>query len=350
VEKRYQFMPSATIAVMPAGFVERLGGRLTSVMFRPRVGDGAMLRYAEDLARRSAFAVYVSDGVRVWSANASASLRAQDLFAVLVPMLIAGVIILNTMLGAVAERAREIHVYTSIGLAPSHVGMLFLAEAAALGTIGVVAGYIFGQGLATVLTWTRVLPGVDLNDSSLSAIVTMGMVLGLVMFSAIWPARMAMRVAAPSLRREWKLPRAVGDVLAVELPFTVNEAAAKGVCAFLEEFFVAALQSGAERFTADHVQGFVRVGGVRGLQARVWLAPYDLGVIQMVRLTIHPTEQPNIFEVRLEITREAGNPGSWRRLNRVFLTDVRKQFLLWRNLTAEQVKYYVERSEKLFER
>jgi hypothetical protein len=68
----------------------------------------------------------------------------------------------------------------------------------------------------------------------------------------------------------------------------------------------------------------------------------------MLRLAIHPTLQPNIFEVRLELTREAGNPGSWRRLNRPFLTEVRKQFLLWRNLSPEQVKHYLERSEVLF--
>ncbi len=151
-------------------------------------------------------------------------------------MLIAGVIVFNTMLGAVAERTKEIHVYTSVGLAPAHVGMLFLAEAAALGTLGVVAGYIFGQGFATVLSWTHLLPGIALNYSSLSAVATMGIVLGIVMLSAIWPARAASRVAAPSLQKDWKLPKPIGDVLSVDLPFTVNETAARGVCAFIEEF------------------------------------------------------------------------------------------------------------------
>jgi hypothetical protein len=268
-------------------------------------------------------------------------------------MLIAGMIIFNTMLGAVAERTREIHVYTSIGLAPAHVGMLFLAEAAALGTIGVVSGYIFGQGLATVLSWSHILPGVDLNYSSLSAIVTMGLVLGIVMLSALWPARTAARLAAPSLDRRWKLPKPIGDVLYVSLPFTVNETAARGILAFLEEFFTTTTQTGG-RFTADFIKPVLRhseppTPPTRGLSARIWLTPYDLGVIQNINLSILPTDQPAIFDVHLELTREAGNPSTWRRLNRPFLVEIRKQFLLWRNLTPEQTAHYLAKSEALFQ-
>jgi cell division protein FtsX len=201
-EPTYRFVSSSNLAIVPASLVEQLGGRLTSIMLRPSA-DTPVFTLAEQLARRSAFNIYASDGTQVRSINANFSSEPRDFGAVLIPMLIAGVIILNTMLGAVSERTREIHVYTSIGLAPSHVGMLFLAEAAALGTIGVVSGYIFGQGLATILSYTHLLPGVDLNYSSLSAIVTMGLVLMLVMLSALWPARSATRVAAPSLDRKW---------------------------------------------------------------------------------------------------------------------------------------------------
>lgn len=349
-ETTYRFLSAGNTVIVPATLVEKLGGRLTSIMIRP-ADTKTLFTQAEDLARRSAFTVYVSDGQQVRSINAALGSEPKDFGTVLIPMLIAGVIILNTMLGAVAERTREIHVYTSIGLAPAHVGMLFLAEAAALGTIGVVSGYIFGQGLATLLSYTHLLPGVDLNYSSLSAIVTMGLVLGLVMISALWPARSASRVAAPSLDRRWKLPKPIGDVLYVDLPFTVNETAAKGVVAFIEEFLLTTTQTGG-RFTADAIKPFSQTGidnlPIRGLTARIWLAPYDLGVIQSIRLAIHPTPEQNIFDVHLELTREAGNPATWQRLNHPFLVEIRKQFLLWRNLPAEQVANYVERSESHF--
>jgi hypothetical protein len=360
-ESRYEFLDPISVAIVPGWMTEALGGRLTSVMVRPAgiprvpsaVQAAEITSVATSLARRSAFGVYVSNGHPggIQTINAAEASRPQDLGTVLVPMLIAGVIVLNTMLGAVAERTREIHVYTSVGLSPAHVGMLFLAEAAALGTLGVVFGYIIGQGLATVLSWTHLLPGVDLNYSSMSAIVTMGLVLGLVMLSALWPARSATRLAAPSLQRDWKLPKPVGDTLAVDLPFTVNETAARGVCAFLAEYLLSTSQAGTGRFTADNIEGVVQPttqGDVRGLNARIWLAPYDLGVIQTMRLSIHPSDQPGVFDVHVRLEREAGNPGTWRRLNRPFLVEIRRQFLLWRSVEASRVAEYVAKSEALF--
>lgn len=358
-EAHARFFPPSSIAIVPARLARDLGARLTSIMLRPAhlQSPQQLEEVAETFARRADITVYASDGATVRAINATAGARPQDFSTVLVPMLIAGVIVLNTMLGAVAERTREIHVYTSVGLAPAHVGMLFLAEAAALGTLGVVFGYIFGQGLATLLSGTHLLPGADLNYSSLSAIVTMGAVLGLVMLSALWPARAASRVAAPSLARDWRLPPPVGDILDVELPFTVNETAARGVCAFLAEFLTTASQTGAGKFTADNLAPFLETDKfspdpdaaiTRGLSARIWLAPYDLGVIQLLRLAIHPTGQQNVFDVRVRLTREAGNPATWHRLNRPFLTDIRKQFLLWRTLPPEAVQRYVEISNAFF--
>lgn len=346
-------LPARSIAIVPAWVLQQNLGRLTSVAVKlSGVEDAKVLEAADEFARRSAFAVFASDGRQSRSINAAQSSRPQDLGSVIIPIVIAGVIVLNTMLGAVAERTREIHVYTSVGLAPAHVGMLFLAEAAALGTLGVVFGYIFGQGLATILSWTNLMGGVALNYSSMAAVWTMGLVLALVMFSAVWPARSATRVAAPSLKRDWVLPKPQGDELVVDLPFTVNEHAARGVCAFLEEYFVTITQSGAGRFTADHLQAFSQQASngrtIRGLRARVWLAPYDLGVIEALELAIHPTVDDNVFEVRIQITREAGNPGTWYRLNRPFLTEVRKQFLLWRTVSPELMQTYMKRSDELF--
>ncbi len=359
-EASYRFLPAISIAIVPARTTRQLNAPLTSVMFRPADFDPSgkiknqkskIEDLASTLAQRSAFTLYASTGTRVLSINAAESSRPQDLSTVIVPIIIAGIIVLNTMLGAVSERTREIHVYTSVGLSPSHVGMLFLAEAAALGTLGIVFGYIFGQGLATVLSWTHLLPGVDLNYSSMSAIFTMGLVLAIVMLSSLWPAHAASRLAVPSLRRDWKLPRPVGDLLLVDLPFTVNEAAAKGTLAFLAEFLTTTSAAGTGRFTADQLSAAATPGTqgfTRTLSAKIWLAPFDLGVIQTMQLSIHPTDQPHVYDVHVQLTREAGNPATWRRLNRPFLTEIRRQFLLWRALDAERVAYYVEASTSLF--
>ena len=367
-EPRYDYLDPRQVAIVPIPVVRALGGRLSSVILRP--ADGAkILPAAQSLARQWAFSIIVctpggggAGEPQIRSYNAAASSVPQNLDRVLVPMVLAGIIVLNTMLGAVAERSREIHAYTSLGLAPSHVATLFLAEAAALGTLGVVFGYIFGQGLATVLSYFHLLEGVDLNYSSAGALLTVSLVLGIVMLSALWPAHTAARIAAPSLRRDWKLPRPVGDLLQVELPFTVNAAAARGICAFLEEYFLSVAQTGAARFTTDALKTFSayanstfeisdlksEIPPIRGFHCRVWLAPYDLGVIQKFWLAIHPTGDPHVFEVHLTLIREAGSPSAWLRLNRPFLTEVRKQFLLWRALSPEAMHDYVLQSAKLF--
>ena len=86
------------------------------------------------------------------------------------PIIIASLIVLNTMLGSVFERIKEIHIFSSIGLAPSHIGMLFIAEALVYAILGSVAGYLLGQFTSKILVWTHWLPDLYLNFSSVSAV------------------------------------------------------------------------------------------------------------------------------------------------------------------------------------
>jgi len=88
--------------------------------------------------------------------------------SLLIPLIIAGLIIFNTMLSSIAERKKEIYIYTSLGLAPLHVGFLFLAEALTYGLMGSIFGYVVGQGTArlfassmktSVRNATRWVPG-----------------------------------------------------------------------------------------------------------------------------------------------------------------------------------------------
>src|SRR5208283_1244875 len=100
---------------------------------------------------------------------------------------IAALIIFNTMMGSIAERRREIYVYTSLGLAPFHVGALFVAEAMTYGLIGAVFGYIIGQGAGTMMLKLGWLGNTTLNYSGSSAILTMGLILLIVLLSALAP-------------------------------------------------------------------------------------------------------------------------------------------------------------------
>ena len=74
----------------------------------------------------------------------------------------------------------------------------------------------------------------------------------------------------------------------------------------------------------------------------VWLAPFDQGVSQTVRLILIPDADQRFYTLSATIERLSGNESTWWRANRVFVDSIRKQFLVWRDLAAEQRAPYLE--------
>jgi FlaG/FlaF family flagellin (archaellin) len=270
----------------------------------------------------------------------------------IIMLIIAGLIIFNTMLNSIAERKREIHIYTSLGLAPMHVGILFVAEALTYGLMGSIFGYVVGQGVATGLSELGWLGGITLNYSGTQAIATMLMVLVVVVLSALVPAFMAGKIAAPSEDMKWRVPDPVDDTIRDSLPFTVTRETANGVMMFLHDYMNAHAEGSIGHFSTDNLRTFSKTTdqGVEllGIDATVWLAPYDLGVRQDVTITIRPTDEENVLEIDVELRRGAGQVRSWWKLNRVFLGDLRRQLLGWRKLkTGRVLEYIAEGAEML---
>ncbi|WP_428938316.1 FtsX-like permease family protein [Fontivita pretiosa] len=348
----YEHLPSSQFVIVPSSISRMIhNASLRSVGIRLD-SEQQVKALADELAKRYALALFAgfSDGVQMVAASNLASVSGAGQVAI--PLAIAGLIIFNTMMGSIAERRREIHVYTSLGLAPMHVGALFVAEAMTYGLLGTVFGYIIGQGAGTVLLKMGWLGNVTLNYSGTSAMLTMGLILIIVLLSALVPARLASKIAAPSIERTWRVPMPKGDEIIAQLPFTINRTAAEGALAYLAEFFDAHQEGSIGKFSAGKVETFTfedeqhRLS--RGLKTVVWLTPFDLGVRQHVMLLIHPGQFPDIYEVQVILQRLSGDDGSWYRMNRTFLTELRKQFLQWRSLTPQRMLEYVEESRKLF--
>jgi hypothetical protein len=349
---QYEHMPSSQVAIVPVS-VSRILPNAQLRRIGVRLGDeGEVRRVSDEVSRRFGLALFagLDDGVYLISAGNLATVSGGA--RVFIPLLIGGMIIFNTMMGSIAERKREIHVYTSLGLAPVHVGALFVAEALTYGLIGVVFGYVIGQGVGTLLTTMGWLGGVTLNYSGTSAVMTMSLILAVVLISALIPARMASKVAAPSIDRSWRVPDPVGDEIHATLPFTINRTAADGVLAYVAEYLDAHREGSIGRFSTDQIEpmpppedGTDR----RGLRALVWLTPFDLGIRQKMELLIEPSDVDNVFEVRIRLLRLSGDDASWHRTNRTFLTDIRQQFLRWRSLTPSVVARYVAESRALLQ-
>ena len=60
-----------------------------------------------------------------------------------------------------------------------------------------------------------------------------------------------------------------------------------------------------------------------------------------MNIAIEPSSTENIYEVHVTLTRKSGDDDSWYRMNRPFLTELRKQFLAWRSLSPAEMQRYV---------
>jgi len=174
--------------------------------------------------------------------------------SLLIPIAVAALIVLNTMIGAVYERSREIGIYNSVGLTPKHIGALFMAESAVFATLGAVIGYLIGQVLSMVFVQTGWLSGINLNYSSLSAIWSTVVVMVVTLLSTLYPARVAAHMAVPDVSRSWKFPEPEGDFWYFDFPFTVGGAEALGLYSYLSTVFESYGEGSIGDFVAEGVE------------------------------------------------------------------------------------------------
>ncbi len=331
------------VAIASADLVRRLGGRLHVVTVYPpeetdRVEAGAAA------AEQTALPVWANGTEGVVRLVFSELTEVTGAAALAVPVLLGGLIIFGTMLGSIADREREIYSFSALGLAPLDVGFLFFAEAAVYAVVGGMAGQVLAQGVAQgtlMLAERGLIQPTNINFSSTNALFAIGIVMATVLASAIFPAYRASRSANPGLKRSWKMPPPEGDTLRMTFPFTVSAYDITGVVGYLAEHFRQHDDAGLGVFASRDVR-IRRVGETDGLalEAELALAPFDLGVTQHFELSSAPSEVPGVEEVTVEADRLSGAAADWKRANRVFLHDLRRQFLLWRTLTPETVESY----------
>jgi ABC-type antimicrobial peptide transport system permease subunit len=343
--KRFQHFSFEETAFITFPAAQDLGAPIQSIAIRfpnGKIVDETL----REMLKRFSFTIYAGQDNHIykWSALVSTSLSGmQDL---VIPILIVALIILNTMLGSVYERIKEIHIYSSIGLGPQHIGILFIAEAFVYAVLGAIFGYLIGQSFAMIIT--RHFPGLELNYSSLSAVASTAVVIAVVLLSALYPARKASEVATPAVDRHWQLPDPEGDKWIIPLPFAVTGAQAAAMNSFLIEWFQAFEGHSIGDFVTENVQ-FREEPGAQGksysLSMKTWLAPFDLGVSQLAELRTLPTDMEDVFEIKFILTRESGDNASWKRVNRTFLNTIRKQFLIWRALSAKDRDRYLGRGD-----
>ena len=77
------------------------------------------------------------------------------------------------------------------------------------------------------------------------------------------------------------------------------------------------------------------------MTSRVWLAPFDFGIMQKVAVAFcRSVEDTGYLEIRILLERLSGEANAWRRINKAFLHELRKTLLVWRSLDAASKEHY----------
>ncbi len=225
-------------------------------------------------------------GFRVWASSPEGVCLAEltDYFQgkglpILVPWLIVALNVVVTMLNSYYERRHDISIYSSVGMNPSHISGVFLAEAAVIGVVAGCLGYMLGLGAYKFIYLVTPTLQVKQKVSAYWSLAAIGMSLSAVLMGGVVAVRNS-TVITPSMRRRWRTEReGAGEPYRVPVPVHVYEEEVERFVGFLEgELRV--LQGGSELATR-----MIRV--TETAEPRRWVITFNYGTVNATMSDIY---------------------------------------------------------------
>jgi putative ABC transport system permease protein len=109
-----------------------------------------------------------------------------------ISLAVAGVLIMNVMLIAVAQRVKEIGLLKALGAPGKQIRALFFAEAALLSGIGSVVGLVLGYAGSIIIG--QIYPSLPVSPPWWAVLAACATALGTGILFSVWPARRAARL------------------------------------------------------------------------------------------------------------------------------------------------------------
>jgi hypothetical protein len=163
--------------------------------------------------------------------------------------------------------------------------------------------------------------------------------------------RVASRIVTPSLERVWRIPTKPGfDVWEIPLPFHVrDQLEAGGVVSYISEYLDAHTSRDAPDFSIRGVnlaEGDMGGRPCKSVTAGTRLLPYDSGVTQVSSLLAVQSDSDR-WQFRITINRTGGSNERWIYLNHHFVDTLRKQLLLWKNMSDNDKDKYIKSYQQM---
>jgi len=332
--------PNSTI-IVPAKFARILGSSIYTMAIK-FFDPTEINEYASELALFTGLDVYagINGTITVYRKTQVFSTHGWENLIIL--LILSMLIVTNTMLAIINERKREIAILSSLGLSPTDVVFMFAAEAITFAFVGGIVGYLMGVVTNIALYNLNLLPpGFTMNASSSYVAIAMGLIMLSVLFPLPYILRLSGRLVTPSVERKWKIPtKPKGDQWIIPTPFVLKDKMeAIALLLFIKEYCEAHRTERAGVFVADDISlGEEKDAPYLYMKARI--VPFDAGILQEVQIIGNPVEKEG-YSLLIKIKRITGLLSVWSRTNRLFINEIRKQFLLWRTGLSprEKTKY-----------
>ena len=145
--------------------------------------------------------------------------------SITIPWIIVVLSVVIIMLNSLFERRGEIAILSSLGLNPSHIGGIFMAEAAVIGLLGGGLGYLLGLGGYHLTLALSLAVEVRQKVSAFWCLASVGVAVAAVLVGTGVALRSSV-VITPSLLRRWTMGQRIqdsGGKWEFQMPVRLNE-------------------------------------------------------------------------------------------------------------------------------
>jgi ABC-type lipoprotein release transport system permease subunit len=178
---------------------------------------------AKELALEQGFSVWYSDGTGLYEAAVASFFEERGAFIV-IPWIIVILNVLMTMLNSIFEYRKEVSTLSAIGLNPTDITGLFIAEAAVIGFLGGGLGYLLGISNYKVMSMLSIIVEVRPKVSAVWSFASILVSVSAVLVGALAALKYSVDIT-PSTLRKWTIegPHAMGTPWVFDIPFRVQE-------------------------------------------------------------------------------------------------------------------------------